>query len=123
MSATVRAILIGLIILVLALIVLPTLSMVLVMEGMVSFDGLDGMMGPAGWILSPVWLMLVFWLLVVVGLVLLVVWGTQYLAPPQSTNAHEVPLATLQRRLAQGEIGCEEYEAAREILLRDGGNQ
>ncbi len=110
--------------LVLILVVLPVLAMWMMgIGGMMGFGGMGGMMGQSGSIPWPGWLMLVFGLLVVAGLVLLVVWGARRLAQPDGAAAYETPLTILQRRYARGEIGPEEYEGAREILLRDGGDR
>jgi putative membrane protein len=110
--------------LVVILVVLPVLFMAMMsIGGMMGFGGMSGIMGQSGSILWPGWLMLVFGLLVVAGLVLLVVWGARRFALPNDSAARETPLAILQRRYARGEIGREEYEGAREILLRDGGDR
>ena len=75
-------------------------------------DGWYGGMGAGGWIL-----MTVFW----VGLIAAIVWaGARLFAQPDSVDrpvgAGERPGEILERRLANGEIDVETYDALREKL-------
>ena len=75
-------------------------------------NGWYGGMGAGGWIL-----MTVFW----VGLIAAIVWaGSRLFARPGSVDhvsgAGEQPGEILERRLANGEIDAETYDALREKL-------
>lgn len=64
-----------------------------------------------------------FWLLILAGLVILVIWALRALSaspgpplPPPPAAAVDEPMMILRRRLANGDITPEEYEARRKAL-------
>ena len=66
------------------------------------------------------WAMMVFWIVLWLALIGLAVWAisdyTGRRGEPREPG--ESPREILDRRLASGEIGLEEYERAREALVR-----
>jgi putative membrane protein len=88
-----------------------------VVEDRIEIGDLVAMMGFNGYGTSP-WMM-VFWSLMmflfVGGLVLLVVWGIKAIGG-QRTAQTDIPLDTLKRRFAAGEINQEEFDKTRRSL-------
>ena len=69
----------------------------------------------AGWMALMMILIVLFWGAVIVGIVWLVR-GT-VAARPSSAGTPESALQILERRFAEGDIGQEDYEARRRVLI------
>ena len=77
-----------------------------------AWDMHDGDIG-TGWMVVMMLGMVIFWGLVILGVIWLV---REFGTPHRRGNAHDDPLAILDRRLANGEISVKEYEQRRRTL-------
>ena len=107
-------IIIGVVILV--LILLPSLGGVAMMGG--GMMG-PGMMGPGfgGWGMGFGWIwMIIIWVAIIAG----VVWAVRAIAGSNDSRSHypeESAMDILKKRYARGEIGHEEFEEKKRVLL------
>ena len=72
-----------------------------------------------GWMALMMVVMLLFWGAVIVGIVWLIR-GAPSVERPSDRTSQETPTEILDRRLAEGEIDEEEYQARRDLLTGRG---